>query len=130
MNITPEHSKLSIEELISTYIKGYEEIQMINVSTEDGFSIAHTCKLKLESDAVAAMTSSLSSISDAATIMLDEKSYSICILEAGESNIFFVKSEYQEKPCIITSCIKDYATLGKARFIMRQIGEKVKNLTS
>jgi len=123
-----ENSHPPLQNTLEACISDNHEISMINVTTEDGFSLAHSSVLFIQHDKVAAMTSSLSSISCGATKMFGEDTYSICILEAEGFNIFFLKSTYDGKPCIISSYIDQEVMLGKARFIMKNLTTSIETL--
>ena len=109
-------------------IENSSDILLINVSTEDGFTLSQLSVIEIEQDKVAAMTSSLSSMSNAACKMLGASDYTISMLESKELNLFFLKSTYQNKPCVISACAKSKLTLGQARFALRQLNDSIKEI--
>jgi len=118
----------TLNRTLKKYIEKSSEILLLNVSTEDGFTLSHLSEVDIEHDKVAAMTSSLSSMSKAACKMLGAEDYSISMLEADDLNLYFLKSTFKGDVCVISACAKNKLSLGQARFLLKQLNDDIKAL--
>jgi len=101
------------------------EVQLVNISTEDGFTIEQQSQVDIPSDSVSATSSTICSIAESCVKMLSKSSYQIVVIEAEKINLLFVSSTHEGKNIIITACFNKSTNLGKARFLLNRFTEDV-----
>lgn len=118
-----------LKEIVKNCLSQDSGIQIVNISTEDGFVIAHGSKQdneqNIEKDKVAAMASSLSSISNSSIKMLSNSEYNILTIEAEKINLVLIRAKYEDKNCVISLGTHPNISLARARFMVKTFGEEV-----
>ena len=110
--------KAELLEHIKELCDGDRDILLVSLSTTDGFSIKTFASktLNAEADKLAAMSSTISSLSDAAAKQVLMNQFDITIVETGSGNMLFVRTNYLELPCVLTIAAKSAMPLATARY--------------
>lgn len=100
-----------------------KEIVLVSLCTTDGFPIKYlsTDELSTEVDKLAAISSTISALSDSSARQMNQGQCDITIIEATYGNMLFLKASYLGKPCVLTVVANTKMTLAAARY-------KTKNL--
>jgi len=107
-------------ELISGIKKLCEEnksIFLVSLCTTDGFSIQSVMSkdIKIEADKLAAMSSTISALSDSSARQVFTNECDITIVETEAGNMLFVKTSYLGLPCVLTIAARSKLALATAR---------------
>ncbi len=119
-------AKLALLSHIKTLCDANREIILVSLCTTDGFPIScfSVSELSNQADKFAAMSSTLSSLSDSSAKQMKQGQCNIAIVEATSGNILFVKTDYIGKPCVLTVVAHNKMALAEARYKTKKlIGE-------
>ena len=120
MNVKPELSQ-SIQNLCDSN----KEVVLVSLCTTDGFPITYTSidELSTEADKLAAISSTLSALSNSSARQMNQGQCDITIIEADAGNMLFLTANYLETPCVLTVVANTKMALATARY-------KTKNLAA
>ena len=106
------------------------EISLISLCTTDGFSIKSfaTRELSAEADKLAAMSSTISALSESAAQQVLKGEFNVTIVESGEGNMLFVRTTYLGLPCVVTVAARVSLSLAKARFATKRMAEVIQKI--
>jgi predicted regulator of Ras-like GTPase activity (Roadblock/LC7/MglB family) len=107
------------------------EISLVSLCTTDGFPISCISSIELsnQADKLAAMSSTLTALSDTSTSQMNQGKCKITIVEASAGNILFVKTNYIGKPCVLTLAAQNKMTLAEARYKTKKLSEAISTIT-
>ncbi|MGO1965901.1 MAG: roadblock/LC7 domain-containing protein [Moraxellaceae bacterium] len=99
------------------------EILLISLCSTDGFPIDTVSIIDLgdQNDKFAAMSSTLSALSDSSATQMKQGKCDITIVEATLGNILFVKVDYVGKPCVLTVVAKSQMALAEVRYKTKKL---------
>ena len=105
----------------------YKDVVVVCLCTTDGFSIMSvaTKELKAESDKLAAMSSTIASLSDSSIKQVLNDKFDITIIESVSGNALFVSTTYLSNPCVLTVVARDDMSLATARYKTKALAEKI-----
>ena len=83
--------------------------------------------LSTEADKLAAMSSTISSLSDSVAAQILEDEFDITIIESETGNLLFVSTQYLGKPCVLTLGAKSSTSLATARYKTKGLAKKLQN---
>ena len=129
-NIT-EIERESLKRLLEEFSEKYLEAQVVSVCTSDGFDLCFVSKLNdtLEADKVSAISSTLCSLSNAASEQISNSALTITTIESVNGrNILLMKTTFCELECVI--CVEGTSkmSLAELRFVTNTLSEKVMNI--
>lgn len=106
------------------------EIILVSLCTTDGFSIKSIAAkgLKAEADKLAAMSSTISALSDSSAKQVMQTQFSVTIVETNSGNILFVRTQYLGMPCVLTLAARDKMALATARYKTILLAENISGI--
>jgi len=108
------------------------EVFLVNLCTSDGFSIKSFASKALsgESDKIAAMSSTISALSDSSAKQVLQDQFETTIVETKSGNILFVRTSYLDLPCVLTVAARTKMTLATARYKTNRLAQLVADITN
>ena len=99
------------------------EVILVSLCTTDGFPISYfsISELSNQTDKFAAMSSTLSALSDSSASQMKQGKCDITIVEATAGNMLFVKTDYIGKPCVLTVVAQNKMALAEARYKTKKL---------
>ena len=99
------------------------EVILVSLCTTDGFPIScfSSSELSNQTDKFAAMSSTLSALSDSSASQMKQGKCDITIVEATAGNMLFVKTDYIGKPCVLTVVAQNKMALAEARYKTKKL---------
>ena len=106
-------------------------IFLVSLCTTDGFSIQSvmTKGLSSEADKLAAMSSTISALSDSSSKQVLQDECNITIVEASAGNMLFVKTTYLGNPCVLTIAARAKLALATARHKTKVFASEISEIT-
>jgi len=107
------------------------EIILVSLCTTDGFPIScfSISELSNQADKFAAMSSTLSALSDSSATQMKQGKCKITIVEASAGNMLFVKTDYIGKQCVLTLVAQDKMALAEARYKTKKLISEISAIT-
>lgn len=107
------------------------EVILVSLCTTDGFPIScfSISELSNQADKFAAMSSTLSALSDSSASQMQQGKCNITIVEATSGNMLFVKTDYIGKPCVLTVVAQDKMALAEARYKTKKLMAEIAAIT-
>lgn len=123
--------KAKLLEDIKELCEGDRDILLVSLSTTDGFSIKTFAAkaLNAEADKLAAMSSTISSLSDASAKQVLDTQFDITIVETSTGNMLFVRTDYLGFPCVLTIAARAAMSLATARYKTKKLAQSVSEIT-
>lgn len=108
-----------------------KEMLLVSLCTTDGFSIKSFASkgLNAEADKLAAMSSTLSALSNSTATQLLQEEFDITIVETNSGNILFVKTKYLGLPCVLTVAARANMALATVRFKTKRLAQSIANIS-
>lgn len=124
--------KPELIESIKELCESNREIFLVSLATTDGFSIKSYAakRLDAEADKLAAMSSTISALSDSSAKQILEDRFDITIIESSSGNLLFVKTQYLGLPCVLTIAARLKMTLATARYMTIKLGKTISNISN
>jgi len=122
--------KPQLLEQIKTLCKDNSDIILVSLCTTDGFSImSYAAKsLSTEADKLAAMSSTISALSDSVATQILDDDFDITIIEADHGNMLFVSTRYLDNPCVLTLAAKSNTALATARYKTKGLAKSIESI--
>ncbi|MEM7361187.1 MAG: roadblock/LC7 domain-containing protein [Pseudomonadota bacterium] len=107
-------------------------IRLVGICTEDGFDIQSKTDRFHSMDAakLAAIASSISSLSNSTAQQLNREGFNIVIIETNHGNILFMRARYLGEPCVISMATSNSSSLAQDRFELKRVFKKVQSITA
>lgn len=117
------------QEIFQSYMSEYDALEMICLSTTDGFPVYNhsSQNLKFDVDTMAAASSTLYSVSNAVSRQILAKHFSITFIESENGNIGFVSLSLADKDYVLSMSASDAMNIGKLRVLINRLSEDLKN---
>lgn len=117
--------KPQLLQLIEEFCENNREVVLVSLCTTDGFPIKYLSvdKLSAEADKLAAISSTISALSDSSAQQMQQGKCDIIIIEAGQGNILLVKTSYLGKPCVLTVVANIKMNLAAARYKTKHLAQ-------
>lgn len=117
---------------ISELFESRLEINFINLCTVDGFSIKtlNRSGQNIDEDKLAAVSSTISSMSDGTAKQLLDGVFSAAIVESNAGNIFVTKTIYQGADCVLSVAATQQMLLGEVRFLTARLSREISKLNA
>ena len=105
----------------------YADLKILSLTTADGFSVyCHVnSRLQVEDEKVAAVSSSLISLSNAAAQQMMGHALESTTIETGSSNMFLCNTQYNDKKCVLCIVTGAKENIGHARYFTQQIAKLI-----
>ena len=130
------NEKIVVKEELLEQIKALceedRDITLVSLCTSDGFSIKSFASrgLNAEADKRAAMSSTISALSDSSAKQLLQDRFDITIIETNSGNMFFVRTRYLDLPCVLTIAASAKMALATARYKTKKLAESIRTISS
>lgn len=107
------------------------DVLLVSLSTTDGFSIKSFASkvLNAEADKLAAMSSTISSLSDSSAKQILKDQFDITIVETKSGNMLFVRTSYLDLPCVLTIAAKNGIPLATARYKTKKLAQSISEIS-
>jgi len=124
-------AKIALLACIKSLCDANREIILVSLCTSDGFPIScfSINELSNQADKFAAMSSTLSALSDSSASQMKQGKCNITIVEASAGNMLFVKTDYIGKPCVLTVVAQDKMALAEARYKTKKLIGEISAIT-
>ena len=125
-----EQDKKLLHDLVEELSSDYNEVQIVSVSTSDGFNLSFISKKgTIEDDKVAAVASTLCSISTAVSEQISNGSLKTITIESDNGrNTLLMKASFFEIDCVACIEATKNMSLAELRFISNNFVKKIKTL--
>ncbi|WP_086929528.1 roadblock/LC7 domain-containing protein [Agarilytica rhodophyticola] len=119
--------KPELLDCIKKLAASHSEIQLISLCTVDGFSIKTFAAktLDIESDKVAAIASSLCSLSNASAKKIIKQEFQMTTVETAGGHILFISTRYLHLSCVLAIAVKADMMLATARFAIKRLSDDI-----
>lgn len=115
--------------LSEEFFNKYENVGLLNISTKDGFSLFfQSHSLDVEVDKIAAVSSTLYSLSNATAQQLVKDEFILTSIETVNGNILFYQTSLYHLPCVICLIVSKKVLLAEARFLVKKLSDNFQNL--
>lgn len=124
-NNQEDNNRLS--NLVKETVHSAKYIKAVNLSTEDGFTL-FSCAVNgysVEKDKLSAVSSSLLSLSNAATNQLMQSQLSNTVIEANDGIMVTVKTKYKGKLAVLCVIAEMRLNVGKARYYSVKLAQEI-----
>jgi predicted regulator of Ras-like GTPase activity (Roadblock/LC7/MglB family) len=117
--------KEELNQLLDQVSENFDDIKIVALSTIDGFPIYTSDRNAndQESEKIAAISSSLHSLSNAAANQLAGNRLMTTTLETSDGFIFFFSTTYEERECILCIATGASENMAKARYFSQKIAD-------
>ena len=129
------NNKINVKPELLEYIKELcednKEMLVVSLCTTDGFSIKSFASkgLNTEADKFAAMSSTISALSNSIATQLLKEEFDITIVETTSGNALFVKTRYLDLPCVLTVAARSDMALATVRYKTKKLAQGISSIT-
>ena len=129
------NNKINVKPELLEYIKelceNNKEMLVVSLCTTDGFSIKSFASkgLNTEADKFAAMSSTISALSNSIATQLLKEEFDITIVETTSGNALFVKTRYLDLPCVLTVAARSDMALATVRYKTKKLAQGISSIT-
>ncbi len=119
--------KAGLLEGIKELCENDRDVLLVSLCTADGFSIKCFASkmLNVETDKLAAMSSTISALSDSSAKQVLNDQFNITIVETLSGNMLFVRTCYLELPCVLTIAARSSMSLATARYKTKKLAQSI-----
>ena len=110
---------------------GERDVILVSLCTTDGFSIKTFASKELsgEADKLAAMSSTISALSDSSSKQILKNQFDVTIVESHSGNMLFVRANYLDQPCVLTVAAGHKVALAVARYKTKALAQKISKIS-
>lgn len=114
--------EVDIQPEFQALAKSHVSLLYANLSTEDGFALAHVtgAKSKVEADKVSALASTLFSLAESSAEDANADTLRVLVMEAEKSASVAVRSSVRKTPVILTMAMDDATSVGRLLYLANQ----------
>lgn len=122
-----QNAQALIDPLISDFVGKQFEVLVASACSEDGFVIAHRNgkALKLEEDTIAALSSTLLSLSEAAANTINSGRLRVTLMEAQKANIVVIKTQCRDLTVVLTVAAEGSLSIGQLLFLANRLAGEI-----
>lgn len=122
--------KPELLEGIKQLCDGDIDVILVSLCTTDGFAIKSFASkdLSKEADKLAAMSSTISALSDSTAKQILHNQFDVTIIESSSGNMLFVRTTYLDIPCVLTLAVGSRMTLAMARYKTKMLAENISKI--
>jgi len=114
-----------LAELFSEQTEKFFDLKVFSLTTADGFPIH--CEVRqdneVETERIAAVSSSLISLSNAAARQMIGKPLESTTIETTDGNMFLCNTTFKEKKCVLCIVTGKKENIGHARYFTQRIAQ-------
>ena len=114
--------------VIQEFFERKVDIKFVGLCTVDGFDVCHLSRTDVLPDKVAAIASSLFTLSDSAAENILHKSIQVSIVETLNGNILFIRTRLLGNDGLLAVAADDELSLAEVRYHSIQLKEKLESL--
>lgn len=120
----------TITDLFEQYGEQESAIEMISLSTSDGFSVHRFIRNQnnFEADTMAAASSTLYSVSNAVVKQILAKEFKSTLIEANEGNVYFVAFNLDEKDYVLAMSAGQTMNIASLRMCINRLAADIKKV--
>lgn len=124
-----EQLRAQADLIFNNYLQKYAEIEMICLSTSDGFHIcsASVPTVSFDPDTMAAASSTLFSVSGAVSQQILNKSFRVTFIESEQGNVAFVVLHIAEFDFVMAMSANSQMNIGQLRVFIHRVSEELTN---
>ena len=113
--------------LFAEQAEKFADLKVLSLTTADGFPIHCDVRQanKVEAEKVAAVSSSLISLSNAAARQMIGKPLESTTIETAGGNMFLCNTTFEEKKCVLCIVTGEKENIGHARYFTQQIAQLI-----
>lgn len=132
MLLDDNNSKKMIGPLIDACVADNFDVISVSLCTEDGFTIYHknSAHVEIESDKVAAIASSLMSMSEASIKSIDGGRLKMTIVESEKANLLLTNAVCMKTPVVLAIAISNKLSMGQSLFITNRLSKALAQLAN
>ena len=129
-NFLDEVQRQHVCALIDKEFDGNSDMNLIAISTTDGFSIylRHTEAFEIEIDKLAALSSALCSLGNASAEQLIKDNFQMATVETASGNVLFLRTRLYGLSCVISMVAAVDMSLAEARFVTKRLSDAIAEL--
>lgn len=121
--------ELALKEKMQALFDTEFDITLLNLCTADGFSIhALSRGNDIESDKVAAIASTLCSISNASAEQISKGRFNIATVESMNGLLLFLRTQFQDRQSVLCVATNSKMSLGNARFHSQRLVNEIEEI--
>ena len=130
MAINFTHATSVSKVLVDKFIGENTDVIVTSICTEDGFSIyqGNSNQCDLESDKMAAIVSSLTSISEASIKGIKSGEFNMVLIDSKETNLLIKKTNLTGHEVILSIGISTKISIGKSIFLIERLSRELSKL--
>lgn len=116
----------ALTRLVDEVIEQARFVKAINVSSADGFT--HHTKVmdeKTDGERLSAVSSSLASLSNAATSQLMKTQLICTVIESTDGNMVLFRTQYRNKDAVLCFISDSQLNVGKTRYYARKLADAI-----
>jgi len=123
---------IELPNLIDVFYKTNSEVNLVSLSTSDGFIIhlAQSEQLHCEKDKIAAVTSTFLSVSHSIAKEFINSQVRVASIETDKGNFLCAGTLYKKTPTVLTLSADESMSLGVLRVKLRQLATLISKLVS
>lgn len=109
-----------------------QEISLLSLATTDGFNIKSISAnaLSVETDKLAAMSSSLFALSNSSSMQLMQSPSLISTIESDQGNILLMSAQYLGRESVVIMVVRSDMSLAQARFAIKRFVEAIRKISA
>ena len=125
-----EFREMKLSELFEKFSEKDGAIEVISLSTSDGFAIQTYIKNEhqFEVDTMAAAASTLYSVSKAVAQQILSKEFKSTFIEANQGNVCFVAFSLNDKDFVLAMSADQTMNIASLRLCVNRLAEEIKNI--
>ena len=125
-----EFMAMKLSEMFEKFSENDGAIEVISLSTSDGFSVQTYIKNKnqFEVDTMAAAASTLYSVSKAVAQQILSKEFKSTFIEANQGNVCFVAFEINDKDFVLAMSADQAMNIASLRLCVNRLAEEIKTI--
>ena len=120
--ILPEQES---QRLLEDFFEQHPEVNLVGLSTADGFNIHTVARIDNIPDKIAALTSTMCAMGEAVAEHLLAGDVSSVVIEAAQGDILFLKIPGKERNRVLAAAFTRKMSLGEARFLTKRLAGSV-----
>ena len=121
----------TVSELFHACAEDNSAIEVISLSTADGFSVYSYSPngTEFEDDTMSAAASTLYSVSNAVAQQILAKEFKSTFIEANKGNVSFVALEYDSKDYVLAMSASESMNIASLRISINRLAEVISQIT-
>lgn len=129
---TSVEPQTQLQSLVDGAFKNNFGISFIGLATLDGFDLCASPGIEetIDRDKLAAIASSVYALSEASARQIMGDDLEITTMEFSSGHFLFLKTLYQNKPCVLSVFASRKLSLGEARYTAKKLSDAIKEISA